>query len=96
MDSKEKNVIKEEISSLLKSKKSFCILCFFMGYVWNEDKWTYNHTAAAKFLKSRRCHIASTCTIAVSCNLSRLLSKMIFLVYIVQSAFSNVDFIFAL
>lgn len=86
-------VLQEENSFLLKSKKPSYIPCFFMGYVWNEYKQTYNQTASAKCLKSRRCHIASTCTITVCCNLSGLLSKMIFLVYIVQSAFSSMDFI---
>lgn len=50
-------VLQEENSFLLKSKKPSCIPCFFMGYVWNEYKQTYNQTASAKCLKSRGCHI---------------------------------------
>lgn len=92
IDSREKKVLQEENSSHLKSKKPSSHLCFFMGYACSEDRLITRELLLSAWNQGD-VTLQAPVQITVCYHLSGLLSKMIFLVYIVQSAFSDMNFI---
>lgn len=92
IESREKKVLQEENSSHLKSKKPSSHLCFFMGYACSEDRLITRELLLSAWNQGDVI-LQAPVQITVCYHLSGLLSKMIFLVYIVQSAFSDMNFI---